>query len=804
MNKVLFIVIPERGHVHPYLGPARELAARGVEVHFHAAADIRPILAGAGLDRFIPGPPRPQRDHGVNSGRDFAAKVEDRAWLRQWIKTLLVDAAADDVAPTRAILRELRPDVVVIDPMVYAAAIAADLEQVPWVAMSNSLNPVLPDHMTSDLLDTVGWLAPDRDALFRRFGLSARFRGCDLLSPWLNLAFTTPALSGREVDGVQQVGPSLSPRGDPPAPFWPRLDDSRPLVYMSFGSQIYHQPAAFRAAMAAVSGRPVNLLMVVGGLDPNELGPLPDNVIAVPYAPQLEVLARTRVFLTHGGANSVMEALAFGVPTIVSPICNDQFHNAWFVERAGCGLRLDLREAPPETIWNGVARLLDDGPERAAAARIRESYRSHDGAAESARLVIGLARSSGGAGRGCVLTRMPNPVTTSVSSRVGEEANAIREITSTALAVSNPHGARGEDLTPRSMPSAIAMAPPTPLGMYLPHTASPLADAADSTQVTIPLAITARNEERAIGACLDSLLLAVDYAEARSSVRYDVMVVLDECDDRTGEIAARLARVRTVASRGGLVEAQRQVATSEAPFVIFADADIAVSESAIHDLTVALLERPGLRVAYGRKSPLPPERATILARALWSFNHNDGFQTPRHWLNGRLFAIRGWSIPTREELLPRLSALPRDPFYDFHAGMRIDDIYLSRSILHDHGPGAIAEIATARVDYRPPATFAGMYKTYRRMRMENERLDILFPELARVHRRFGVRRIDATRFRSAPVGDRLLFLVFHFAMLPVRARYRVERAWYQRFARKVCEPWALIPETKVPIRTASR
>src|SRR5690606_37197930 len=64
-----------------------------------------------------------------------------------------------------------------------------------------------------------------------------------------------------------------------------------------------------------------------------------------PWLPQLEVLAHSEVMITHGGANSVMEALAHDVPVLVSPICNDQFHQAELIRRAGLGLVLDLHTA---------------------------------------------------------------------------------------------------------------------------------------------------------------------------------------------------------------------------------------------------------------------------------------------------------------------------------------------------------------------------------------------------------------------------------------------------------------------------
>jgi zeaxanthin glucosyltransferase len=383
VTSVLFFVIPEKGHVNPTIGPAQALRDAGVDVTFHAPGDISAQLASAGLPRFVG--PEGTPDAAPNRGSLFAERVRDAAWLRSWIKALLVDNAGRDVAPLREVIRRVRPDVVVVDPLVYASAIASELEGVPWVSMSNSLNPALPDGLDSALLRTVASLAEERRALFAVFGLAPAFRGCDVLSPHLTIAFTTEALVGK-VPGVALVGPSLprGRRGDEPAFPWDRLDGG-PLVYASFGSQVHHQPARFRALVDAVRGKDVQLLLSTGDL---ELGELPGNVLARPYVPQLAVLRRASAFVTHGGANSVMEAIAAGVPLLVTPICNDQFHQAAIVTHAGIGRTLEAPTA--ETAWEAIAALIASGPERARMREVAASYQV-DGAAEAARRITALA-----------------------------------------------------------------------------------------------------------------------------------------------------------------------------------------------------------------------------------------------------------------------------------------------------------------------------------------------------------------------------------------------------------------------------
>jgi glycosyltransferase involved in cell wall biosynthesis len=315
----------------------------------------------------------------------------------------------------------------------------------------------------------------------------------------------------------------------------------------------------------------------------------------------------------------------------------------------------------------------------------------------------------------------------------------------------------------------------------------------------VPLTIAARNEERTLGACLDSLLESAAHATARLGVRFDPLVVLDDCTDGTAEIA-RARSVPTVRSSGGKVEAQR-AGLREGPFAMYADADVLVTRPTLAALAVAMLERPEVVVASPPRRPLPPVSAGRLARALHVYNRERGFSSERRWFSGKCFAIRRWSIPTRDELRERIAQLPTDRFHDYAAGMRVDDVYLSRLVMAEHGPRALLETQEGCVLFRAPETLRGMYRYYRRMRMELDRVSALFPELEPAHVAFGTRRPD--RLARASREHRARYLEFLLALWLCRARYRVERVYYRHFSRSTCPAWPPIEETKCSLGTAT-
>jgi UDP:flavonoid glycosyltransferase YjiC (YdhE family) len=386
--KIAFALIPEKGHVNPNIGPAQALVEAGHEVVIGAPGDICDQITRAGLvfrTDLIPERPLGR----VTRGAELVELIQDPARLDGWIEQLLLGGVAEQVPELLEWYQREHADIVVVDPLYYAAAIAAHLASLPWAAVSNSLNPVIPASLDSALLRTVRRLSPHRDELFRGYGMEGTFSGPDVLSPYLNVAFATEAFAGPPREGVVLVGPSfpLRNRGDDvPVRL---LETERSVIYASFGSQIYFWPDIFKKILKAGLALDAHMIFAMGDLvdDPRWKAPVQHCEI-YRYAPQLVTLLGASVFVTHGGANSVMEALAAGVPMLVSPMCNDQFHQAYFVEKTGTGCVENLIEAPVERIVEHLRFLLCDHGVRSSMLAVSKTYQV-DGARRAAELIEG-------------------------------------------------------------------------------------------------------------------------------------------------------------------------------------------------------------------------------------------------------------------------------------------------------------------------------------------------------------------------------------------------------------------------------
>jgi MGT family glycosyltransferase len=142
--------------------------------------------------------------------------------------------------------------------------------------------------------------------------------------------------------------------------------DDRPVVYLSFGSFLSVRGDVLGTVLDAL--RPLDVRVAVATGSAARLPATPPDWLVRPYLPQVALLAGAALLITHGGNNSVTEALTAGVPMVVLPFSTDQFAGAEAVQAAGLGPALDPNAATPAQVRDAVREVLG-GP---AAARARE------------------------------------------------------------------------------------------------------------------------------------------------------------------------------------------------------------------------------------------------------------------------------------------------------------------------------------------------------------------------------------------------------------------------------------------------
>ena len=141
------------------------------------------------------------------------------------------------------------------------------------------------------------------------------------------------------------AGPFISSLTRAHTPFPYEKLTGQPLIYASMGTLQNRLLWIFRMIAEACVGLDVQLVIALGGgASPESLPELPDNPIVVGYAPQLELLQKATLTITHGGLNTTLESLSNGVPMVTIPIANDQPGVAGRIAWTGTGVFIPLRK----------------------------------------------------------------------------------------------------------------------------------------------------------------------------------------------------------------------------------------------------------------------------------------------------------------------------------------------------------------------------------------------------------------------------------------------------------------------------
>ncbi|MGX4734345.1 glycosyltransferase [Kitasatospora griseola] len=376
MSRFLMAVPPLAGHVNPAAGIADELVARGHEVAWTGTETmLRPLLGpdarifGTGNRMF-----RAMGGHGLAS-------------LRSLWEGFVVPYARFTLKPLDAVVREFRPDALLVDQHTPAGALVAHRHGLPWATLAPGAMELGRPYR--HLPQVEAWTAGLLAGLWERAQLPAEEFADPRLSPHLVLATTGRALLGDlpTLPQLALVGPVLTERPADPAFPWERLEPGRRTVLVTMGTMSDAVGADFLhrtvEALALLGGDVRAVIAAPRGALP---AALPDSVTVVDRAPVLELLSRGRLdaVLCHGGMNTVVESLVHGVPVLAAPIRNDQPFVAQRVVEAGAGLRVPFARVSPPVIAERLRRVLDEPSHRTAAELIGRQLLSGGGASTAA------------------------------------------------------------------------------------------------------------------------------------------------------------------------------------------------------------------------------------------------------------------------------------------------------------------------------------------------------------------------------------------------------------------------------------
>ena len=359
MAKYVILVGAAYGHVNPTLAVAQELVRRGEQVVYYLTEEFRASVEATGAT-FQP-------------YQSMIGKLQPPSGLRRDPKFMFRAIPLMRVKESQNVLPQVlerigmeQADFILYDPLCLWAQIVSQVLHIPAILLCPTYvqnehshfmqkQPAFMQSKSPGMFDDIQSAINDLCTLYHIPPLDPRdfFTHTEAL----NVVFMPRAFqpAGETFDErFVFVGPSILPRKDAPAFPLDHLEDQSTL-FISLGTAFNNRADFFKICLRAFDNQPWQVVMAHGKhVDEAALGAIPQNFLLAPYLPQLEVLQQTSVFVTHGGMNSVMESLYFGVPLVVIPQMIEQEMTAQRCAELGLGIALDPNNLTAETLRTAV------------------------------------------------------------------------------------------------------------------------------------------------------------------------------------------------------------------------------------------------------------------------------------------------------------------------------------------------------------------------------------------------------------------------------------------------------------------
>jgi UDP:flavonoid glycosyltransferase YjiC (YdhE family) len=430
--RIVLSTLGSLGDLHPVIGLALGLQARGHDVVLATSGFYRPRIEAAGLQfsalRPLTEPDDPQMLRQV---------LHPRKGPEYLLRTLLLpyvrEMYADMSHATEGADFLISGEVVLAAPLIaekrgmpWAAAILApfsffsvyDPPAFPFLPGTHWL-PQAPPSIQRVLLQAAKWITRDWGTPIAELRHSLGLRPTrhplllDRFSPHLNLALFADVLGRPQADWphhTAQTGFVFYDQGEPVAdaisdraaiaPLEAFLASGSPPVTFTLGSAAVMRAGSFfdeSAAAARLLGRRALLLMGKNALPAD----LPGDVFATGYAPYSVVFPRSAAVVHQGGVGTTAQALRAGVPQLVMPYAFDQPDNAARVSRMGVGLSISRGRYRGHTAARTLEKLLGDHQYSEHAFEVGEQVRRQDGltnACEAVERFLTASRQSAASG----------------------------------------------------------------------------------------------------------------------------------------------------------------------------------------------------------------------------------------------------------------------------------------------------------------------------------------------------------------------------------------------------------------------
>lgn len=391
MANIAFLLDFEVGHIFPTFGLAAALRERGHTVSYIGIPDIESLVRKNGFDffpilsEFIPAGSIKQMPPQEYNPSEMSQDLEGPSYLT----AMLCWESWDPF------IRRIQPDIVISSVFItLEALIFYYITGITQVLFLPHLWIDHPEEKTIErLINQVSGDEVEELFLFaERKGL--KITGIrDFTAPLRHFPVIIPCPKEFDLPEIIRpshyyyIEPSIRLPGVSTMFQWPGIPPGAKIIYASLGTQnhIYNRERVvsfYRKVVEAmrygVAGEWFLILSIGATIGVEEFLPLPPNVAAMQWVPQLEVLQRASIAITHGGLGTIKECIFYGVPMIVCPFDRDQPANAQRVKRHNLGVSIEISTASPPDIFQTVNKVLYDPGIRESVSRMQQVFRHYE------------------------------------------------------------------------------------------------------------------------------------------------------------------------------------------------------------------------------------------------------------------------------------------------------------------------------------------------------------------------------------------------------------------------------------------
>ena len=409
LPRIVMTAMPAAGHVNPSAPLIGELLDRGVDVTVYATEEFRPLVERLGAE-FCAYP-----EGTISSGVIAKATSEGgspKVAQRIFESTRLL------LPFLQAELQDRSTEAIMFDSNALWGRMVATNLGLPAISLMTTMRISTSELRGLSARESLPLLRQTFAALPGLLRARRRLRqgvGAGLLPPSPVLPaqgdltlFPLPEWmqvdSDRDDPTCHYVGPTFDAgtrTEEVDGPLRALLNRDGPLIVVSLGTLHSGGEDFFRACVEAFAGLPATVLLVVGRrTEPPSPDSLPAHIAVRSVVPQLEVLQHAAAFVTHGGMNSVLEALQCGLPMVVVPQHVEQLciGQAVAQQSGAVVLRHHLhgRQIRADELRTAVQTLLSHESYRAGAQALGRSLHAGGGTAAAADQIDRLLRSAAG------------------------------------------------------------------------------------------------------------------------------------------------------------------------------------------------------------------------------------------------------------------------------------------------------------------------------------------------------------------------------------------------------------------------